>query len=185
MIVMGIDEVGRGPWAGPVVAAAVILRDAIPSLRDSKLLTAKRRQQLADEILAYSYVGVGWVQAEEIDQLGLTAAVGLAMRRAVEQLNHTADKIIIDGNYNFLPDMPEVKTLIKADQTVPAVSAASIVAKQARDSYMAKLGQQYPQYGFEKHVGYGTAQHAAALQQHGPIKGVHRFSFKPVYSSKS
>jgi len=185
MIVMGIDEVGRGPWAGPVVAAAVILRDTIPGLRDSKLLTAKRRQQLADEILAYSYVGVGWVQAEEIDQLGLTAAVGLAMRRAVEQLNHTADKIIIDGNYNFLPDMPEAETLIKADQTVPAVSAASIVAKQARDSFMAKLGQQYPQYGFEKHVGYGTTQHAAALRQHGPLQGVHRFSFKPVYSSKS
>ena len=185
MVIMGIDEVGRGPWAGPVVAAAVVLRDTIPGLKDSKTLTARRRQELSDEILRFSQVGVGWVTPEEIDQLGLTAAVGLAMRRAATQCGVQADKIIIDGNYSFLPDMPQAETLIKADQTVPAVSAASIVAKVARDSLMIKLGQQYPAYGFEKHVGYGTAQHAAALQQHGPIKGVHRFSFKPVYSSKS
>ena len=185
MVIMGIDEVGRGPWAGPVVAAAVVLRDTIPGLKDSKTLTARRRQELSDEILRFSQVGVGWVTPEEIDQLGLTAAVGLAMRRAATQCGVQADKIIIDGNYNFLPDMPQAETLIKADQTVPAVSAASIVAKVARDSLMIKLGQQYPAYGFEKHVGYGTAQHAAALRQHGPLQGVHRFSFKPVYSSKS
>lgn len=180
MVTVGIDEVGRGCWAGPLVAGAVALAAPLAGLKDSKKLSAKRRtvldEQIREQALAY---GLGWVTAQEVDQLGLTAAVSLAMQRALEAITIHYDQIIIDGNYNFLPAYQNVVTLVKADDTVPAVSAASIIAKVARDNYMKQLAEDVPQYGFEAHVGYGTAAHLTALQQFG-ISPHHRHSFRPI-----
>jgi ribonuclease HII len=179
MQTIGLDEVGRGCWAGPLLAAAVRLREQIDGLTDSKKLTAKRRKLLSDEIKLKADYGIGWVTHTEVDQLGLTAAVGLAMSRAISQLEIADDLIIIDGNYNYLPDHAKVQTLIKADALVPEVSAASILAKVARDEYMAEQALLFPGYGFENHVGYGTAVHIAALKQLG-ITELHRLSYKPI-----
>lgn len=182
---IGIDEVGRGCWAGPLVAGAALLREPIAGLKDSKLLSLKKREELdaiiREQAIAY---GLGWVTPREVDELGLTAAVALAMRRALDELramSPEADRadIIIDGSQNFLPEEPRAATLIKADMTVPSVSAASIIAKVARDRYMAEAASTFPGYGFEKHVGYGTAAHIAALKQHG-ICELHRKSYKPI-----
>ena len=179
MRIVGIDEVGRGCWAGPVVAGAVLLIDEIPGLRDSKKLSKKRRAMLSELIHVSAVFGLGWVTPAEVDQIGLTAAVGLAMQRALDQITRPYDQIIIDGNYNFMPDNSKVSTLVRADDTVPAVSAASIVAKVARDEYMAQLGTKYPVYGFTKHVGYGTEAHRKALHEHG-VTPEHRKSYKPI-----
>lgn len=179
---MGIDEVGRGCWAGPVVAGAVILKQPIKGLKDSKLLSKKQREKLAVEIKLHAVaIGLGWVQPQELDKLGLTEAVRLAMRRALQQITAAYDVIIIDGNYNFLPDNPKAKAVVKADNTVPAVSAASIVAKVARDNYMSEIAAQLPDYGFEQHVGYGTSLHLERLKLHG-VSELHRRSFKPIKS---
>jgi ribonuclease HII len=180
MITVGIDEVGRGCWAGPVVAGAVILAAPLAGLTDSKLLTKHRRQQLAAEIQRQATaIGLGWVAAPAIDELGLTAAVQLAMRRALAAITISYDEIIIDGNHNFLADNPKARAIIKADFSVAAVSAASIVAKVARDTYMAGMAAQYPGYGFERHVGYGTTVHLEALRRQG-LCALHRLSYKPV-----
>lgn len=180
MITVGVDEVGRGCWAGPLVAGAVILGQPIVGLKDSKKLSKKRREQLATEVKAQAIaIGLGWVQPAELDDIGLTEAVRLAMRRALAQVTIDYDEIIIDGNLNFFPENPKAKAIIKADNSVPAVSAASIVAKVARDNYMAEIAEQYPDYGFQKHVGYGTAVHLERLKLHG-ITDLHRLSFKPV-----
>lgn len=179
MNIVGIDEVGRGCWAGPVVAGAVLLREPIAGLADSKKLTKKQRKKLASQIHETAVVGIGWVDAATLDDIGLTEAVGLAMRRALEQINVSYDEVVIDGAFNFLPEVSAVRTEVKADATVPAVSAASIVAKVARDTYMAELGPQYAAYEFAKHVGYGTALHLEKLKQHG-VSDLHRKSFKPI-----
>lgn len=180
MVSVGIDEVGRGCWAGPVVAGAVILDKPIAGLKDSKQLSKNQREKLVPEIRLWALaVGIGWVQPAEIDELGLTAAVGLAMRRALEQITAAHDEIIIDGNFNFLADNPKARAVIKADASNPAVSAASIVAKVARDKYMVEISAKYPYYGFDKHVGYGTALHLEKLKLHG-VSDLHRRSFKPV-----
>jgi ribonuclease HII len=180
MITVGIDEVGRGCWAGPLVAGAVIIHNPINGLKDSKKLSAAQREHLSTEILLMAQaVGIGWVSPQEVDILGLTNAVGLAMSRALEQITDKYDEIIIDGSYNFFPDNAKAKTLIKADDLVPVVSAASIVAKVARDNYMYEAAKLYPAYGFEKHVGYGTAAHKAALLIHD-VTPLHRMSYKPV-----
>lgn len=187
MVTLGIDEVGRGPWAGPLVAGAVVLREPVEGLADSKKLTKKRRETLDVAIRAHGFVGIGWVKPSEIDTLGMTNAVKLAMLRAVKTLHETCreyDEIVIDGNINYFKNVKglssdSVRAEVRADGTVPAVSAASIVAKVARDNYMAKAAETYPGYGFEKHVGYGTAAHLAALQAHG-VTPEHRRSFKPV-----
>jgi ribonuclease HII len=179
MNIVGIDEVGRGCWAGPLVACAAILHTPVVGLRDSKKLTAKQRLVLALQLRASAHYGLGWVTPEEIDQLGLTAAVSLAMSRALEQLTEPYTEVIIDGNYNYLPDVTGVSTLVKADDLVPSVSAASILAKVARDRYMTKLGEKLPLYGFEKHVGYGTKLHREALARHG-VTSAHRRSYRPV-----
>lgn len=194
--IVGIDEVGRGCWAGPLVAAAIILppnpfwedcppKGGVTLLRDSKKLSRKRREYLAEQIKsqAESY-GVGWVTPGEIDDMGLTKAVQLAMLRAMKQITRDYEEIIIDGNTNFFKNVvglktDSIQTIVKADDTVPAVSAASILAKVARDGYMTELAKIYPQYGFEKHVGYGTAEHVLALQKYG-VTDVHRTSFKPI-----
>ncbi len=180
MIIVGIDEVGRGCLAGPLVAGAVVFDRPMRGMRDSKELTKPQRQKLAERIQrrALSY-GLGWVTPTEIDTLGLTRATGLAMQRALTQLSCEYDEIIIDGIVNFLPDNPKVRTLVKADSTVPVVSAASIIAKVARDDYMAEIAAEYPAYGFEQHVGYGTRLHLERLRLHG-VSELHRRSFKPI-----
>lgn len=179
MITIGIDEVGRGCWAGPLVAAAAIINTPIDGLNDSKKLSKKRRDQLAELIYQNASIGIGWVSPGEVDALGLTEAVRLAMQRAVDELNIAADEVIIDGNYNFLPHIPGSRAVIKADGSIPAVSAASIVAKVARDTFMEQLEEKYELWQFEKHVGYGTAAHIAALKEHG-ISDIHRLSYKPI-----
>lgn len=177
---LGIDEVGRGPWAGPMVVGAVVLGDAkIDGLDDSKKLSAKKREKLAYMIKEKAAaVATGWVSSSEIDDLGLSEALKLAARRAVDGIEIDYDKIIIDGTIKLIDDDRAV-TLPKADGLIPSVSAASIVAKVARDMYMKKLGEKFPDYGFENHVGYGTAAHKAALEKCG-VMSEHRRSFKPV-----
>lgn len=180
MIIVGIDEVGRGCWAGPVVAGAVILTSPILGLNDSKVLSKKQREHLAQEIHKQARaVGLGWVDAATLDRVGLTTAVKWAMERALEQISIGYDEVIIDGNLNFLKENPKTRALIKADATIAAVSAASIVAKVARDNYMATMTANYPGYGFDKHVGYGTALHLERLKLHG-VSSLHRQSFKPI-----
>lgn len=179
-MVLGIDEVGRGCWAGPVVAGAVLLGAPIKGLKDSKKLTKAQREKLDAEIRVSAVAfGLGWVGADEIDKLGLTEAVRLAMRRALERITAGYDQIIIDGNYNFFPENSKSSALIGADNSVPEVSAASIIAKVARDKYMSEAALKFPGYGFERHVGYGTAAHQLALQANG-LTELHRRCFKPI-----
>lgn len=183
-MILGVDEVGRGCWAGPLVVGAVVLGGAeIAGLTDSKALTKKRREALHDEILARSSgVGLGWVSAPEIDQLGLGQALRLATKRAVQAVNCSFHEIILDGTVNFLQETPlerHVTLMKKADLLVPSVSAASIVAKVARDRYMAECDERFDGYGFASHVGYGTAAHRMAIERHGPC-GEHRLSFAPL-----
>lgn len=180
-MIVGIDEVGRGCWAGPLVAGAVILRRPIDGLNDSKLLTRRQREDLNKQILAEALaVGLGWVEAREIDTVGIVRAVGLAMERALARITMTFDELVIDGNHNFFPFDPRAKAIIKADSKVPAVSAASIVAKVARDRWMrSQAARDYPAYGFNKHVGYGTKLHQETLRLHG-VCALHRRSFKPM-----
>ena len=179
---VGVDEVGRGCWAGPLVAAAVVLRDPIEGLTDSKLLTRVQRLNLARLIRQRaSKVGIGWVSASFVDEHGLTAATTEAMTLAVNSLQLEPTEIIVDGNLNYLSQLAGSQAVIKADLTHPEVSAASIVAKVARDNYMTELARMFPEYGFEQHVGYGTALHRQALAKHGACK-LHRQSYKPVAS---
>ena len=175
-----MDEVGRGPLAGPVVAAAVVLRDAGPEgLTDSKKLTAKRRAGLAHEIreraLSWS---LGRAEVEEIDRMNILRASHLAMQRAVAALALPPEVVLVDGN--LLPSfaVPAV-AIVKGDARVPAISAASILAKVARDEEMTALAHEHPGYGFEQHKGYGTAAHLRALRELGPTPA-HRRSFAPV-----
>ncbi len=178
-MIVGIDEVGRGCWAGPLVAAAVVLPAPLHGLRDSKKLTAIQRERLARIIRKHATaIGIGWIPAAEVDELGLTNAVGRAMRQALMQIDTPYDRIVLDGNYNFLPDL-SADAIVKADDTVPEVSAASIIAKVARDNYMAHMSQLYPAYQFDRHVGYGTALHKELLRLHG-ICDLHRLSYRPV-----
>ena len=179
-MIVGIDEVGRGCWAGPLVAGAVLLDAPIVGLKDSKKLSKAQRERLDAEIrISAIAFGLGWVSAEEVDQLGLTEAVRLAMERALDGIAQPYEQLIIDGNFNFFPDNPKSTAVIGADNSVPAVSAASIIAKVARDKYMYDAALKFPGYGFEKHVGYGTAAHSLALKANG-ITELHRRSFKPI-----
>ncbi len=176
----GVDEVGRGPLAGPVIAAAVVLRSAgPPGLADSKKLTAKRREVLAAQIrdLALSW-GIGRAEVDEIDQMNILRASHLAMQRAVAALSVDPEVVLVDGN--LLPSFPvPAVAVVKGDDRVPSISAASILAKVARDEEMCTLAAQYPEYGFERHKGYGTAAHLSALARLGPTP-IHRRSFAPV-----
>jgi ribonuclease HII len=180
-LVAGVDEAGRGPLAGPVVAAAVILDDLHPivGLADSKKLTAARREALFDEIRAKALCcSIAEASVEEIDRLNILQATLLAMRRAVLGLRLKPKMVLVDGNRLPTLDMP-AEAIVKGDALVPAISAASILAKVHRDRWCVQVDEIYPQYGFAGHKGYGTAVHMAALREHGACIH-HRRSFAPV-----
>jgi len=178
--VCGVDEAGRGPIAGPVVAAAVVLPDRdIEGLNDSKKLSATRREQLAEEILNAAAVGVGICSVDEIEELNILHAAMLAMRRAVESLPLKAAFALVDGN-RIPENLPCVaETLVRGDGREACIAAASIIAKTHRDKIMCDLAATYPGYGFERHVGYPTLAHVKALKSLGPSPA-HRRSFRPV-----
>ncbi len=180
-LMAGVDEAGRGPLAGPVVAAAVILdpRNPIEGLADSKVLTERRREKLYDEIRAKALCcSIAEASVEEIDAINILQATLLAMRRAVEGLRLKPSLVLVDGNRLPVLSM-RAEAIVKGDSKVQAISAASILAKVTRDRWCAELDAQYPQYGFAGHKGYGTAEHLAALQAHGACPQ-HRKTFAPV-----
>ncbi len=189
-LVCGVDEAGRGPLAGPVCAAAVILpRDleidrVLPGLNDSKKLTEKKRLELFDQIrecaLAYC---VAYATEEEIDEINILQATYRAMHRAVEGLSQTPEQALVDGNRDPGLDVP-TELIVKGDSRSASIAAASILAKVSRDAVMVRLGEEYPQYGFEVHKGYGTKRHYGALEEFGPCPA-HRKSFlKKFYARK-
>ncbi len=184
--ICGIDEAGRGPLAGPVCAAAVILAEGleIPGLNDSKKLTDKKRRELfpiiEEQALAY---GIGWASQEEIDDINILQATFLAMSRAVEQLNIRPDLALVDGNRAPTLDLP-VETVVKGDSLSASIAAASVLAKVSRDDVMLRMAEEYPGYGFEVHKGYGTKAHYEALRTFGPSP-IHRRTFlKKFYGEK-
>jgi ribonuclease HII len=185
-IICGVDEAGRGPLAGPVCAAAVILPPHldIPGLDDSKKLTDKRRRELMpvikEQAIAY---GIGFASHEEIDEINILQATFLAMQRALDQLQVKPDFALIDGNREKDFGLP-VKTVVKGDSLSANIAAASVLAKVTRDDLMEAMAEEYPQYGFEIHKGYGTKAHYAALTEHGPSP-IHRMTFlKKFYADK-
>jgi len=179
MIVLGIDEVGRGSLAGPLVVGAVALDFEDVRFKDSKQLSAKSRQQLNDIIYIKSlFCSIGSVSNIEIDKIGLTNAMTLAINRALKDINiNNVDSIIIDGSINYLKDNPKAKAIIRADSLVSSVSAASIVAKVYRDSYMIELAKTNSLYGFEFNKGYGTATHIRAINKYG-YSSDHRLTYR-------
>lgn len=185
-VICGVDEAGRGPLAGPVCAAAVILPEhlQIPGLTDSKKLTDKKRRELfpiiQEQAIAY---GIGLASESEIDEINILQATFLAMRRALDQLSVRPEIALIDGNRETDFGLP-VKTVVKGDSLSANIAAASILAKVTRDNIMVELAQQYPEYGFEIHKGYGTKAHYEALGTYGPCP-IHRRSFlKKFYGEK-
>lgn len=183
LLIAGVDEVGRGPLAGPVTAAAVILDlDRLPQgLNDSKKLSAARRVGLSAEIAATAEVSLAWASVEEIDTLNIRNASLLAMRRAVEGLPRRPDHALIDGNA-LPPGLPcDATTIIKGDARSVSIAAASIIAKVARDTLMIELSERFPGYGWDRNAGYPTAEHRAALQHLG-VTPHHRRSFRPVHN---
>lgn len=176
--ICGVDEAGRGPLAGPVCAAAVMLPPGLelPGLNDSKKLSEKKREALYDQIRASAIAyGIAFASVEEIESLNILGATFLAMRRAVEQLGQTPRLVLVDGNRD--PGLPfETECVVKGDGKCADIAAASILAKVTRDRYMLEQAERFPQYGFEKHKGYGTAAHYAALREFGPSE-IHRPSF--------
>ena len=185
-LICGVDEAGRGPMAGPVCAAAVILPEhlQIPGLTDSKKLTDKKRRELfpiiQEQAVAY---GIGLASETEIDEINILQATFLAMRRALDQLSVRPEMVLIDGNRETDFGLP-VKTVVKGDSLSANIAAASVLAKVTRDNIMVELAEQYPQYGFEIHKGYGTKAHYEALRAFGPCP-IHRRSFlKKFYGEK-
>ena len=181
-MICGVDEAGRGPWAGPVCGGAVILdpNRPIQGLADSKKLSSARREALAQDIETHALAhGLGWASAAEIDALNVRQATHLAMRRAIEAMGMAPEFALVDGN-DLPADLPcPGRTVIKGDQTEPCISAASILAKTARDAQMIAADARFPGYGFAAHKGYGTAAHSLALKDLGPCE-LHRQSFAPV-----
>ena len=181
-LIVGVDEAGRGPLAGPVVAAAVIFARTYinKEINDSKQLSERRREELfkaiQDNALA---IGVGIVDAETIDRINIYEATKVAMKEAIKNLNHDYDLILTDAMKLEGQKVPVID-IIKGDAKALPIAAASIIAKVTRDHMMNELAKQYPQYGFDVHKGYGTKKHMDAIKKYGPIKSVHRFSYKPV-----
>ncbi len=182
--VAGLDEAGRGSWAGPVVAAAVILPEKLqlPGLNDSKLLTEKKREELFKKIVATCAYGIGTASHEEVDRHGLLHATFLAFQRALQQLPQQPEALWIDGRDKFKFDVPHT-SVIKGDRTYRCIAAASVLAKVTRDHLMIECARHYPDYGFEEHKGYGTERHQQALRSHGP-SAIHRLSYAPLLHLK-
>ena len=186
--IIGVDEAGRGPFVGSVVAAAVILPPDfhLYGLTDSKKLSEKKRDSLYQQITEQCDWSVAEASSIEIDQINILQATMLAMKRAIIDLQGEYSKyrgkaifnVMVDGNH--CPDIANCIAIIKGDLNEPAISAASIIAKVTRDGQMRELDRQYPQYGFAQHKGYGTRKHLLALSKYGPIKGIHRHSFSPI-----
>jgi ribonuclease HII len=195
-LVAGLDEAGRGAWAGPLYAAAVILpldsteviqRVWREGVRDGKRITPNRREMLYEQVIKEVAIGwgVGYATAGEVDDQGLTAATQLAMARALEKLSQQPDYLLIDGGYMKLPTVPlEQKGLTRGEREARCIAAASIAAKVERDRRMRELDERYPDYGFAQHKGYGTEAHRRALKRMGPC-GEHRSSFKPIAELRS
>ena len=182
VIVCGVDEAGRGPLAGPVYAAAVVLDPAHPirGLKDSKVLLPERREELRDKIFARARAWhIAWASVEEIDRLNILQATLLAMQRAVEGLAFQAEETLIDGNK--LPALSgPARCIVGGDGSHRSISAASILAKTARDAEMCRLHERFPQYGFDRHKGYATPEHLDMLERYGACE-IHRRSFEPVW----
>lgn len=189
---IGIDEAGRGPWAGPVVAGAVYLNPQYPGdvalMRDSKKMKPASRQAVFERILEKHAYGIGWAHAHEIDSVNILQATFLAMQRAIDNLHERLPQysgsatVLIDGNR--LPTWTndpryQATAIVKGDDKEACISAASIVAKETRDAWMKSMDGLYPEYGFSAHMGYGTPQHMAALANHGPC-AIHRMTFAPI-----
>lgn len=180
---VGIDEVGRGCWAGPLLVVAARQIGELPEgLTDSKLLTKAQRESIFQLLTSKVQVGEGWVSAAEIDSRGLANALRLGVKRALKALTAMEEEeIILDGAVNYCATKyKNAKCIIDADLNIPIVSAASIYAKVTRDKFMYELGIKYSNYGFERHVGYGTKAHRLALEEFGVLQNIHRTSFKPV-----
>lgn len=185
-LIVGVDEAGRGPLAGPVVAAAVIFPRAYinKEINDSKQIPEKKRKELFEIIKKDALaVGVGIVDAETIDKINIYEATKVAMKEAIKNLHHDYDLILTDA-MKLENQKVEVIDIIKGDAKALPIAAASIVAKVTRDEMLDELGKKYPEYGFEVHKGYSTKRHLEALDKYGPIKKIHRFSYKPVYRSQ-
>tara|TARA_X000000368_G_C23012592_1_gene704215 strand:- start:356 stop:901 length:546 start_codon:yes stop_codon:yes gene_type:complete len=179
-LVAGVDEVGRGCLAGPVIAAAVILRKNIPGLKDSKKLSKKKREELSVIIMQNSYFSFGSSSPKEIDEINILQASLLAMKRAILNLSVEPGKILIDGIHK--PDLnTDTQTIISGDSYIDEISAASIIAKVYRDNLMMQFDKEYPNFYFSSHMGYGTKMHKAAIKKYG-ITPIHRKSFKGVVS---
>lgn len=189
-IVAGVDEAGRGPWAGPVVAGAVVIADKnlcselLDGLDDSKKISSKKREVLYEKLreeekLGKIYIGIGQASAEEIDKYNILQATFLAMRRATENLKIKPEFAIVDGNQTPKNFPCPTKTVVKGDARCMSIAAASIAAKVYRDHLMADLAQKYPYYAFEKNAGYGTKAHIEGLKQHG-VTPEHRKSYRPI-----
>jgi ribonuclease HII len=189
-LVAGLDEAGRGAWAGPVFAAAVVLppepmmESILSGVRDSKQMTPHQREFWAGEVQAVALAwGIGWAEAGEIDRIGILPATRLAMSRAVEQLGEMPEYLLVDGNF-LLPEIPlPQQALIKGDGRSLSIAAASVLAKTARDSLLIDCETDYPGYGFARHKGYGTAIHRVALEQLGACP-IHRMSFAPLKNQR-
>ena len=177
-VVAGLDEVGRGAWAGPMMVAAAVTDLSAPpeGLADSKVLTAARREAVAAELAGWAAIGFGEASPEEIDDLGMTEALRLASVRALEALPHRPDVVIVDGKHDFLGTPWAVRCQVKADAVSVSVAAASVAAKVRRDALMAELGAGYPDFAFADNAGYPAPAHRAALERHGPTP-YHRMSW--------
>jgi len=180
LIIVGVDEAGRGPLVGSVVAGAVILPNDfdLPELTDSKKLSEKKRDTLYALITQQCQWAVGESSPQEIDEINILQATMLAMKRAVENLNIQYNQVLVDGNR--CPELENCQSIIKGDLTEPVISAASIIAKVTRDRQMIALDRRHPEYGFAKHKGYGTKVHLDALKVYGAIEQQHRYSFAPI-----
>ena len=182
-IIIGVDEVGRGPLAGPVTAAAVILNDniSLDKINDSKKLSSLQRESIFNQIIINSKCAIGFATVSEIDKLNILQASLLAMKRSVESLKEKKAIILIDGKFSNDKNNENIKTFIKGVQLYPSIAAASIIAKVVRDRYMTLMSEKYQNYGWDKNAGYGTKKHILAIKEYG-ITPAHRKSFAPIHN---